>query len=805
MSLNYVPPDGPLDASLAYVGARPGWDEKREGRGFTGPSGYLLWKLSKLPRNQCYVTNVRKDYSEKHSVPTLTEIKEAQPQLREELLRLQANILVAVGREAMVALTGKHEIDKWRGSVIESSLVPGKKVISTFHTAAALRSYSLRYIIDLDLRRAVRESRYPDIRRRPRTFHINRPFHEVVERLRSMKSPVTVDIETMGDEISVIGLTDSADYALCIPFIGGQYTIHELIYILRELDKLLRSVEINAQNISFDTSRLERLGLWLPKLRFDTMLAHHLLWTELGSVAKRKGAGFSPDEAAGKHKLEFLISCYTDIPFYKDQSERAWTDPTLTLEERFWQYWEYNCWDVVGEHECMEKLDGELIHFNQKTYFHEHVMALVRPVMTMQKRGVRIDTKMLERLRERITLECAYLQAVLNQQCGMEINVRSPLDMKLLMVEICGIPPNQLSYTPKRQVSTKEEHLRRIAYNSPHAGLIKLVLEIRERRTLLSNFLGLQPEEDGRYRAAFLIHGTGSGRLSSRGMRRGTGKGQPKAPQLQNIPKPPSKAKKAFVPSIGCCFVKGDYNRAEAMHVAYDSECQYLIEQFKDRNNDLYANTGKMILKKPVKKGTLEREAFKHIVLGANYGLGPDKLVVTLRLQGHIDIADVDIPGSSRRAKAKYALDAYFGLCPEIRIWQDKIWQQVCKTRVLYSDFGRRRIFLGRLDDASEEGERSTKNQALSYRAQASVVGMTNRAIRALDAMNCPLILQVHDELVIDSPLEQKDYWAYHLKKEMEYPVELHGRQLIIPVDVETSERSWHPDDMEKWSGAAAA
>ena len=799
MALNYVPPDGSLAAPLAYVGARPGYDEIREGRGFTGPSGRLLWHLSKLPRGQCYVTNVRKDYSEKNLVPTPAELKEALPYLREELSKTQANILVAIGREAMVALTGKHEIDKWRGSVIESTLLPGRKVISTFHTAAALRSYSLRYIIDLDLRRAVRESQYPDIRRRPRKFHINPPFPEVLDMIRGLKSPVTVDIETIGDEISVVGLTDSPDYAICIPFIGGRYDIPELILILRVLDAKFREVEINAQNISFDTSRLERLGLLLPRLRFDTMLAHHLLWTELGSGAKRKGKGFSPDEAAGKHKLEFLVSCYTDVPFYKDMSDRAWSDPLLTLEERFWKYWEYNCWDVVTEHECMEKLDGELIHFQQKEYFHTHIMPLVRPVMKMQQRGVNIDKERLARLKERTDLESRYLQGVLNQQCQMEINVRSPIDMRMLLVDICQIPSNQLSYTPKHAVSTKEEHLRRIAYNSPHAGLIKLVLEIRERRTLLSNFLGLETNEDGRYYAAFLIHGTGSGRLSSRGV----GKG----PQLQNIPKPPSQAKRAFIASYGCRLVKGDYNRAEAMHVAYDSQCAYLIELFSDKKRDVYAETAARVLKRPltaVKKGTLEREAFKHIVLGANYGLGPDKLVITLRLQGHIDIADVDIPGTSRRAKAKYALDSYFGLCPEIRIWQDRSWQQVCKTRVLYSDFGRRRIFLGRLDDNQEEGEKSTKNQALAYRAQSTVVGLTNRAIRALDAIDAPLILQVHDELVLDAPLEKVDYWAATLKREMEYPIELHGRTLIIPVEVETG-TSWHPKDMEAWGGELAA
>src|SRR5207237_10195449 len=137
---------------------------------------------------------------------------------------------------------------------------------------------------------------------------------------------------------------------------------------------------------------------------------------------------------------------------------------------------------------------------------------------------------------------------------------KSPIDMRTVMVDVCQIPSAQLSYTKKHAVSTKEEHLRRISYNSPHAGLLKLVLDIRERRTLISNFLGMEASSDGRYYAAFLIHGTGSGRLSSRAVGRG--------PQLQNIPKP---ARGIFIPSMGGTFVKGDYPRAEAKHVAYDA------------------------------------------------------------------------------------------------------------------------------------------------------------------------------------------------------------------------------------------
>jgi len=237
------------------------------------------------------------------------------------------------------------------------------------------------------------------------------------------------------------------------------------------------------------------------------------------------------------------------------------------------------------------------------------------------------------------------------------------------------------------------------------------------------------------------------------------------------------------------------------MHVAFDSECAYLIDLFSSPGRDLYAETACRILKQELRsvgRGTLEREAFKHLVLGIGYGMGASKLVTTLRLQGHIDIADIDLPGSSRTAKAKYAIDAYFSLCPEVKQWQDRIWQQVCKTRVLYSDFGRRRFFAGRLSDQDEGEEKSTKNLALSYRAQSTIVGLTNRAIRVLDAMNAPIVLQVHDELVLDAPEDQIEYWASELKSAMEHPLIIHGRTMTIPVEIQVGS-SWSPRDMSEW------
>src|SRR5438874_12149033 len=91
-----VGPEGPLDAKIAILGARPGPDELAAQRPFIGWSGQLLFRLLGLPREVCYITNVRKDYSATNSVPTEQEIAQVQEALRDELSQTTANCIIVL-------------------------------------------------------------------------------------------------------------------------------------------------------------------------------------------------------------------------------------------------------------------------------------------------------------------------------------------------------------------------------------------------------------------------------------------------------------------------------------------------------------------------------------------------------------------------------------------------------------------------------------------------------------------------------------------------------------------------------------
>lgn len=731
-----VPPSGTIACQIAFVGARPGTDECYSGRPFSGPSGDLLWRLAGVSRAECYVTNVRRDFSDAHSVPTPSEIDEVLPALRDELSRTSANIFVAVGAQALYALTGHSSIEQWRGSIVPCTLVPGRKVVGTYHTAAALRDWPLTRIIEHDLRRARREAAFPHINRPTRKFTIDAGLEETVSYLDGLGDPISVDIETIGlDYPTCVGISDDPGRAICIPFRGGRLTTSELAYVWRKLDRLFRSRGIIGQNIQFDVTRLERYGFRFPRIAFDTMLAHHLLYPEFD------------------HDLGFIVSIYTNEPYYKHEASS--------------NLWEYNCKDAACTYECYLGLTTELQKAEQTRYFHEHVMSLIRPVMAMQDHGFIIDKPALEATRARLELEREYLQLLLEKDVGFPINVRSAPDLRYLLHEILHLP--KLKLTKKGAPSTDEDTLRKLSYDAEkHAPVFKRVLDVRERRTMLSGFLSLQTGMDNRYKANYLIHGTKSGRLSSRG--RGSG------PQLQNIP---MRARKMFVAAPGHVLIQGDLKRAEAMFVAFDSQSPSLQKLYTDPLINPYCAFATRTLKKVVtKEDELLYKTFKTVTHASNYGMAWKKLIIILRLAG-VNVDELEIRGLwGAKAKAEFLIESYHALAPELRDnWYPRIRGIVRATRCIHDAFGRRRLFLDRMDE-------DLFRKAYAQRPQSSIVSVTNIGVRKLVAQGYHVVAQVHDSIVNEVPEEDARSALVALEQAMTTPVETWGGTITIPVEL---------------------
>ena len=214
---------------------------------FVGYSGQELTRILKdagIERRECFLTNVfnfrppdndlanicgsKKTVGEKYPYTSISQGKYILPEylfevkrLRDELKEVSPNIVIAMGNTACWALLSSAKIGQIRGVTAPCTLVPGLKVLPTYHPAAIMRNWAWRPIVVADLMKAKKEAESPVITRPKRWVLIDPTLSEIEkwikERAESAQA-LAVDIETRGGQISCIGFASSRSQALVIPF-----------------------------------------------------------------------------------------------------------------------------------------------------------------------------------------------------------------------------------------------------------------------------------------------------------------------------------------------------------------------------------------------------------------------------------------------------------------------------------------------------------------------------------------------------------------------------------------------------------
>lgn len=314
-----------MTQTIAIVGEAWGEQEERQRAPFVGPSGYELTKMlgeAGIHRADCFLTNCFNLRPLANDIETLcskdktsrfSPIKPGhylRPQffseidrLLTELRTLNPNITILLGNTACWALLGSSGISKIRGTVAQSTVINGLKCLPTYHPAAVLRDWSLRHVTVLDLIKAHRESKFPEIRRPQREVWIEPSLQDMevfYERYLRTSTLISFDIETFGNQITCIGFSPDERVALVIPFHDARVSsqsywktdreeLDAWAYVRRVLGLPCRKL---AQNGLYDIHFLWR-GYGIPVVNFedDTMLLHHALHPEsekglafLGSV-----------------------------------------------------------------------------------------------------------------------------------------------------------------------------------------------------------------------------------------------------------------------------------------------------------------------------------------------------------------------------------------------------------------------------------------------------------------------------------------------------------------------------------------
>ncbi len=336
-----------MSQQICIVGEAWGEHEERQRAPFVGPSGYELTKMlgeAGIHRADCFLTNVfnvrprpnndienlctSKGEDCIKEMPPLKAGKYVRAEFRPELTRLtreltelDPNIVIALGGTAAWALLHSTGISKIRGTVsstpfaIKSTRTAvgarGLKVLPTYHPAAILRDWSLRHVTVLDLIKAHRESKFPEIRRPQREVWIEPTLADMetfYDRFLASAPQISFDIETFGNQITCIGFSPDETVALVIPFHDARKPSQSFWptlaeekaaweYVRRVLALPCRKL---AQNGLFDITFLWK-GYGIPVVNFDddSMLCHHALQPE-----SQKG-------------LAFLGSVYTNEASWK--------------------------------------------------------------------------------------------------------------------------------------------------------------------------------------------------------------------------------------------------------------------------------------------------------------------------------------------------------------------------------------------------------------------------------------------------------------------------------------------------------
>jgi DNA polymerase-1 len=393
-------------------------------------------------------------------------------------------------------------------------------------------------------------------------------------------------------------------------------------------------------------------------------------------------------------------------------------------------------------------------------------MPLVFALRTMEENGVRVEAASLKVYGEQLGTRIAELEQEIYQLTGETFNINSPKQLAVILFEKMGLPNGKKT---KTGYSTSAEILEKLAPDYP---VVSKILEYRQLTKLKSTYAdGLANYicEDGRIHGKFNQTITATGRISST------------EPNLQNIPVRMELGRlirKVFVPEEGFVFVDADYSQIELRVLAHCSGDEQLISAYKEAK-DIHRITASQVFHIPFDEVTdLQRRNAKAVNFGIVYGISSFGLSQDLSI--------------SKKEAAQY-IENYFQTYPGIKKFLDDAVESGKEKGYVTTIFGRRRpvpeLSSGNFMQRSF-GERVAMNSPIQGSAadimKIAMIGVHKRLKE--EQLKSRLVLQVHDELLLEAHESEVEKVKEILAHEMEHAVEL-----SVPLDVDMQVgKSWY-------------
>ena len=557
-----------------------------------------------------------------------------------------------------------------------------------------------------------------------------------------------LDLFRKADHVTVLALPDlsgviadcgtGADTALSAEFFFERYTGDWNALLNALFAGNIKKVSHNVKDL---TRTLLENGLNAEGFVFDTALAAYLA-----------------DATSGKYEIGQLFAAYfhTELvkPAYLDPDAFSLLGDTAGAEASFHSY-------TAAVEALYGVLAPRLKELNLEELYHTAELPLCRVLAEMELAGCRADKGALVSFGEMLSEKADALEQDIYNMAGEEFNINSPKQLGEILFGKLGLPHGKKT---KTGWSTNADVLEKLRYEAPIVGA---VLEYRQYTKLKSTYAeGLLKamDPDGRIRTRFQMTVTDTGRLSSR------------EPNLQNIPTRTdlgSEIRKMFIPAEGCVLVDADYSQIELRLLAHISGDAAMQAAFTSGADIHTATAAQVFHVEPADVTHEMRRRAKAVNFGIVYGISAFSLS-----------QDIGVTV----AEAKAYMEAYFATFPGVRKYMDDVVAQAKERGYVETLFHRRRD-LPEIKSSNFNMRSFGERVALNMPIQGTAADIMKLAMVAVETRlkaelpEAKLVLQVHDELIVECPEGQAAAAAKLLEEEMEQVA-----HLSVPL---TAEAHW--------------
>lgn len=575
-------------------------------------------------------------------------------------------------------------------------------------------------------------------------------YDEALKKLLSVEGVVAIDTETEQFTKEKFLETDLELEGVGY-YAGGRCKGYILSSVLDDrFQEVLDTKEVIFHNAKFDLKIFANQGFNIENIKYhDTLI---MAW-----LTNENRRSFALKDLAGSilKVQEDNITRFKDVGDKPKQEDYGMFPEQYLKDLKLWikTMGEYCIHDCEYTYKLFNKFKPK-IEKDDLWYEYESLeLPFCTVLRSMESRGIKVDTEYLKQLGAKLDSKLIDLKTDIYKAIGSELDINSPKQLREYFFGKLKYTLPDDYRTPKGELSTNVNALKYLAEEKGDE-VSKLILSYRELSKLNSTYVKgmMELTRDNVIRAGFRQTGTKTGRLSS------------SRPNLQNIPRREDEwnIRKAFVAREGYTFVISDYSQIELRLMAWFSKDPTMVKTYQE-NGDIHQATADAV--------GCERVHAKAINFGINYGMG------AYGLAGNLGIS---------QDEAQKFIDGYFAKFPNVKLFSERAKNTVRKKYAVHTITKRKRRFKDYIvAKKAKDWKRvaGLERQAVNAIIQGSASDILKIAMRnihkKLKEYDAHILVQIHDELVIEVPKDKAEEVSKIVKHEMEHAVDLDYVPLI--------------------------